>query len=728
MEAIAEHILYVVVLPERGSGEFSPFQGFSINTFPVVNTIQYICNLPTTISELFRTRNEAIRWRSIGLAGYAIALIELEFLEGFEGGLPFTCFISSTDTREKVEQHIAKKGRHGWLHLTTDDQSSSIPKLWSFSRAKMFAWSRTVAEVALRKKSANTSTPTSLAWHTFVQWRKRNAHLESRSHNITLPTETALESFNFKLAKARKPLSGNTDDEFALALSIAADELERVRHHAKADLHRIPGSPTLILAAPSVYRHLSPNQLSRNATPAIKAAVRSILRQRQYTAIRMEGDEVERRGHEFKQMLEDRTATALMGIRAEELAAYTAALSVSAASLGVPVLRCPPQVDRVRELLTRLSGMSRSGNPNLERRNQLARSIGKSLRDTIPNPLLLRIAQRQDQGIKLIGDTPLELIPIDDLPLGLRATVSRMPTLPGNLLMRQSLLRTPLLLQAEDLGRILIVRAFDDDDPLRDVLVNAIQLINSESHKKIDLQVVDVATKDEFIAAFNNFDGRLAIFDGHGRHDRSDPQGTIQIGSIRVNPFELYGQIHIPPILFLSACETHTLEGIESSVASGFLMMGARSVLGTIVPIDGLKAAILIARFIFRFTDFVPYLKTMISWSQVVSGMLRMSYVTDVLRAMEKRFPLDEDAYKRIHTAANIAINEFRPGWFEQVLTSVSEAISTPEMQVRESWLRTCYFTDTLHYVHLGQPEHLFVVPERRLAVPPEHAGLLRHQ
>jgi hypothetical protein len=180
-----------------------------------------------------------------------------------------------------------------------------------------------------------------------------------------------------------------------------------------------------------------------------------------------------------------------------------------------------------------------------------------------------------------------------------------------------------------------MVRTFDDDDPLRDVLVNAIQLINSESHKKIDLEVVDVATKDEFIAAFNNFDGRLAIFDGHGRHDRSDSQGTIRIGSIQVNLFELYGQIYIPPILFLSARETHTLEGIESSVASGFLMMGARSVLGTIVPIDGLKAAILIARFIFRFTDFVPYLKTMISWSQIVSGMFRRSYVTDVLRAME---------------------------------------------------------------------------------------------
>jgi hypothetical protein len=88
-----------------------------------------------------------------------------------------------------------------------------------------------------------------------------------------------------------------------------------------------------------------------------------------------------------------------------------------------------------------------------------------------------------------------------------------------------------------------------------------------------------------------------------------------------------------------------------------------------------------------------------------------MSYVTDVLRAMEKQFSYGEDVYKRIHTSANIAINAFRPRWFEGVLSSLAPALSMTEAGVRDVWLRTCYFTDTLHYVHLGQPEHIFVVP-----------------
>lgn len=710
-EVVGEHILYVVVLPGKGAGEFSPFQGFSINTFAVINTLQYLCTLPTTIGELFRTRDEALRFRSIGLAGYAVVLIEREFVQTFDGGLPLTCFVSDGESREEVERHVAELGRKGWLHLTTDEGASSVRKLWEFSREEMYSWSRSVAEEAMARRSSGGSGPTLLSWRPFVQWREETARLETRLHNITRPTETVLQSLNFALAKASKPLSGNSDEEFALAISTAADEVERIRHDAGAQDHWVNGSPALIVTVPSVFRHLSAQGLRREASPPVKKAVRTVLRQRQYTAMRFDGDETKHDGADLEQMLKDPTARAVMGARAEELAAYTAALSVSAASLCVPVLRCPPQVDRVRELLIRLSGMSRSKTPNVERRNRLVQNIGKSLRDTIPSLLLQRIEQHQCDGIKLIGDTPLELLPVGDLPLGLRATVSRMPTLPGNLLMRHSLLRAPQLFQADELARVLIVRAFEHDDPLRNVLVDAIQFFDSKSDRNVDLCVVDVATKEELVAAFNTFDGCLAIFDGHGSHHRADPQGTIRIGSIRINPFELYGQIKIPPILFLSACETHTLEGLESSVASAFLMMGARSVLGTLVPIDGLKAAILMARFMFRFTDFVPFVRTMIPWSQVISGMLRMSYVTDMMRAMEKRFSFSEDAYKRIHTAANIAINEFRPTWFEEVLVSLSAVISMSEAQVREEWMRTCYFTDTMHYVHLGQPEHLFVVP-----------------
>jgi hypothetical protein len=422
-------------------------------------------------------------------------------------------------------------------------------------------------------------------------------------------------------------------------------------------------------------------------------------------------DEIE----EVPQILKDQGARAAMYARAEELAAYTAALSVSAASLFAPVLRCPPQIDRVRDLLIRLAGMARSGPPNVERRSKLARNIGETLRRYLPQTLLHLIERHQHEGIKLIGDTPLELMPVNDLPIGLRATTSRLPTLPGNLLMRHALFRAPIFVQPEDLTPVLVVRAFDPGDPLRHLLVRSVQQFNRDISKPIELRVVDVLSKEEFAAAFNDFDGPIAIFDGHGAHNRTDPQGTITVGPVRFNPLELYGKIRVPPIVFLSACETHALEGFESSVASAFLMLGSRSVLGTLVPIEGLNAAILMARFLFRFTNFLPFIRSTMPWTEVVTGMMRMSYVTDVLRSLEKQYSFSEEVYRAIHTAANIAINEFRADWFEQVIESVAKTMSVPETQVREKWLQTCYFTDTLHYVHLGQPEHLFVKPSESI-------------
>jgi hypothetical protein len=672
--------------------------------YPALDVIRYVCtHLPPTIGDLFRTRDEAIRYRSIGLAGYAIVPIEQESLPTRDEGLPTTCFVSNSESRKQVEALFEAAKRSSWLHLTTDDDSGSIPKLWDFSRADFAAWTRTAGEAALAKNRPDRNTA-ALPWRTFVPWPEEKLGLQVRSHNITSPTETVLTSFNFVLSAADKPLAGNTDEEFAAAISAAADELERVRHAAGADRHVMPGSPTIIVAVPSVYRHLSANFIRKDAPTPVKKAIRNVLRQRQYIAMRATGEEL-------GPMLQDEAALAVMRARAMELAAYTDALSVAACSLAVPVLRCPPQVDRIRELLIRLAGMSRTEAPNPHRRNKLAKNIGDSLRAAIPTELVQRIENHRWDGIKLVGDTPLELMTVSELPLCLRATVSRMPTLPGNLLLRHGATRVPLMLVPDDLRKVLIVRTFDRHDRLRNLVVEAIRIVNNESRRKIEMHIVDVESKEQFIEAFNSFDGPLAVVDGHGAQDRSDPQGVLRIGPLRLNPFELYGKIKIPPLLLLSACETHPLEGIESSVASGFLMLGARSVLGTMVPIDGRNAAVLIARFMLRFAEFLPLLDTMMPWSQVIGGMLRMSYVTDVLRTLQKQSQLSLNDYMEIHKAANLAINSFRPDWFEELLKSVAAAASISEEKAREIWLRTCYFTDTLHYVHLGQPEHVFVVP-----------------
>src|SRR6516162_2361303 len=112
----------------------------------------------------------------------------------------------------------------------------------------------------------------------------------------------------------------------------------------------------------------------------------------------------------------------------------------------------------------------------------------------------------------------------------------------------------------------------------------------------------------------------------------------------------------------------HFFTGKESSVASAFLFMGAKSVLGTTLPISGVNAAILVARFMHRFSGLLPHISNLMPWSQVVAGMLRMSYVTDVLRRLAVDYPITETIHKSVHTDANIMINSFQPDWFERFM------------------------------------------------------------
>jgi hypothetical protein len=160
--------------------------------------------------------------------------------------------------------------------------------------------------------------------------------------------------------------------------------------------------------------------------------------------------------------------------------------------------------------------------------------------------------------------------------------------------------------------------------------------------------------------------------------------------------------------------ETHTLGGIESSVASALLFMGAWSVLGTLAPVDARASAMLIARFLFRLEAFLPALPGAINWTEVVTGMLRMSYATDLLFKFEELHGITPGSLRDVQMTANMAITMNDPAWFEKVLEGIAKKTNEPLAKVTERWRDTCYFTETLRHVHLGSPEHIFVGPELR--------------
>jgi hypothetical protein len=334
-EGVLDHILYLIVLPEEGSGAFTPFQGFSLNTSAAVPAIAYISkHLPPTITDVFRTREEAIGWRTAGLAGYAVVLLDLQFLAGFEGGLPNTCIVSCEGTREAVHAHIREHGRWEWLHLTTEEETADVPQLWTFSRADIFLWGRRNVERILAERAAAGRATTNPQLRSFIEWPPSSVEVSWQPHNITLPTEAALESLGLTVSHGEHNLTGQGDEKFARAIREYAELLEGVRDRATLEPYRIPGTPRLIVTVPSVYRHLSPRGVRREATGPVRRAARNVLRQQQYIAMRAPAKE-------SLEVIKDPLASGVLAIRADELRAYSAALSVTAASLCAPGLAVP---------------------------------------------------------------------------------------------------------------------------------------------------------------------------------------------------------------------------------------------------------------------------------------------------------------------------------------------------------------------------------------------------
>ncbi len=695
-------ILYVIVLDAKNAGEYTFFQGFSLNALDAFAPIRQICELPAHVDELFRSRDEAARWRMYGQTGYSILLLETEFFEQLQEHPGFVCVISTSATHAVVSKHFERRKDKRWLHVTTMEESTNEPKLWDLTRQHVYDWTKdAVLEITSKRPGPQ---PNESHIRPLPKWDSISTPVVSRGHNILTPTETVYLSLGYSFDSPDDRLGGNDDETFAQALVDTAQALEKSLLELTGNDNRPPGFPAMILTVPSVFRHLASLRPRKDTPAVVRKAIRAVMRQKQYIAFRASGEET-------KAFLSSDLARSLIHMRASELFLYTAGITVAACSLCCSSLRLPPQLDLARGLLVGLATLSRKGNAAQSRRNQLALRIGQTYRMLLPKPLLDTIDGLAHKGVKLIGDVPLELLPIDGLPLSLRCSVSRLPTLPGNLLMRHSLMRVPLYLKPSDFHDVLIVRSFKPGDPLRELLQVSIDVVLKKG-SKIRVRTIDVSNEEEFMAAFNSFEGPLAIFDGHGTQAAEDAEGVLQVGSLKLNPFKLYRKMKVPPIVILSACETHTVEGFESSVASAFLFMGARSVLGTIAPIEAMSAATLVARFIFRLEAFLPVIRVPINWTEVVTGMLRMSYVTDMLRKFEHIHDMPYFQLAPVQMVANLAINGDDPTWFEKVIETLAEHTNESEQHVRARWLNTCYFAETLRYVHLGVPEHIFVVPD----------------
>jgi hypothetical protein len=532
------------------------------------------------------------------------------------------------------------------------------------------------------------------------------------SHLITLPNLLSLA------AGGIDGLNDPQSDEQWTGLDEAAYVTEIVKSYDAVQalrddipfqpLHRVaPAQSDVLVVAPAHYQ-IGWSNLASIAPKEQRSAVRNLLNgfERQSGFRRSYGTEEGLRASPI--------AATLLRERIGELTLFAIAVGIRAASTLSAVVRVPPAVNRASGLLGQLGRLARS--QQLRNRADLERtfaSVQRRLKDVV-GPDLLRCIDEAAHGVKLISDAPLEWLPIGDLPLSLAHVTSRLTSTPGDLLMAQLVDTDPISIPVGAFRDILVVSSYAKDDRIGGLVQKSIeQMAPAWSCDRLNIKVVDVASVDELVAAFNAFSGPLAIFDGHGKHDVNTNVGYLMIGEAPVDIWSLRNKMRVPPIVMLSACDTQAIGGSHATAANGFLSIGARTVLGTLLPVHAVDAAVFVARMMLRIAEFVPAAIRQygrgILWSEMVTGLLRMTVLSDLIMDLKAKKLINQEQYHRIGTYGNGVINAPDPEWLDRIKQVVIQETGIRPGELDRVIREIIAKSDAIRYSQLGNPETIVI-------------------
>lgn len=533
-------------------------------------------------------------------------------------------------------------------------------------------------------------------------------------HNCTVPLTKLLKVYGAELNESRlaqPPLDSQV--QYVEGITELVRAVDGLRHGIE-ELPRIRKNDALLFC-PSNYTYLYRanshhwneiyRKLSRERRNFLKQA---LIRNQGFGNLACEISDPE-----TFNPYDDEVIGPLLAVRQHELLLFTFLVSISAVNQFVPAIRLPNAVmlhhDRLANIYA-LVNSSRRG-----RTQELNRKVGEYSR-TIQRELgmeLMDVAFGSREKLLAVCDFPIEWISIDLLPAMFRYEMSRIPSTPGNLTAQVLLSGQRVMMPLSALADVLIVRSLAATDPIRNHLSDSVDYFGEKGGlDNLRLELVDVTSEAELIEALNQFKGMTVIFDCHGNHGGEESHAWLLIGAERVDVWGLANRTRIPPIVILAACSTHPLDGSHASVANGFLRSGAISVMGTLAPVSAIHTGVTIARLLYRMSTFIPIATKgePRSWRDIVSGFLRMSYTTDVLRDLHHVLgAITASQYHKLHLDANLSINGEDPEWFDKLYAGIRSAIGKDDESLRELFLQRYQFVETMLFAQLGRPENLFI-------------------
>ncbi|WP_050468023.1 hypothetical protein [Herbaspirillum chlorophenolicum] len=686
-------IIYTLLVP--GSlQKVTPFQGFNhdVATPEFLSLVEIVSILPNDARELFLNHTQLVEYRRLGATKSVWAMgAQNVSLELFDEpaihviAVPQKHIAKALKIRSKVKSPLiilSTKSGEGIVNLR--ERNSLDPTFLDAELLEILKETAPIPADQLPLLRSSYNVP---------------LELKSRINGTVRANEFKLLSlgFTFSDSKAISPLN---DQNYFDAVNDILTVTKRVAYEDEA-------IPQLVMFSPAIAAHLY------DVSSPYWNGILKLVKSQDFRSIIKDGF-IRNRGYAGFKILwngsapdkaSEQVTGFIMHTRQREQFATVASIALLCSSGNYVPLRLPHEVNLHRGLLDDIERFrrrtDRKAAPMLQER---FRSLSENLtRAAIQFQDTITTSSR----ITICSDVPLEWIVFNDLPLMISHEVSRIPITTGNMLMQYAAVGDSVAIPAAALHKVLVIRSFKQNDPIRNALQTAIETFRVSD--TMEIIYADVANKDELVAALNGFDGLIVVFDCHGQHGGHRDSGWLQIGDDKIDTWQLFGRARIPPIAFLSACSTPTISWSHASVSNGLLRSGAFTVVGTFLDVDAFKASAFIARILDRIHSCLPALRNLgfktVNWRMLISVFLRMSYASDILEFFNGIELISNEERHDMGIAANLEINSLDPDWHTNLIGKIARSARMSSGEILERIRKDAALVETMLYCQHGRPE-----------------------
>lgn len=703
-------IYYLLVLGSSDPRHVTAFQGYSLSWSDLHWALHKISTLPGDVLEGCH-KTEDINAQRMGdmrpLFWLPVNVDALESLNAADVGPFVVCFSGEPDVGERVETWLRDQDRP-ILHVTTMEIDDAC-KIEDFDFQKLQKY---CLEALAANQCAMSEDRWTAAENCIPKWAEFDAvpsGIARNGHNILLPNHMSLDRAGRSMSEG-EPFVGSCEQDYIDSIMESAQAVLQAREEIgfRPFHYMTLMPPGLILAEPALIRpnYRRPNL---NKPSEDKAPLRVMRMLQTQTGLH---NEIEK--NDFLELQKSDLAQSILHARQTELETFTLGVGLKAAQTCSAVVRLSPAVNHIFPKLSNYARNIRSSKHEARRKSRRLFQLIQSDLEMAVGEERISLIENESGPIKIISDAPIELLPIGNLPLGIRYNCSRINATPGNLMMGQLTNSAVVTFHPENLQRILVVSSFAEDDELKTVLVDAIKVVMPSWKGKAELTFVFVSNRKEFVDAVNDFNGGVMIFDGHGANNAREPVGKIVLGSEPIDVWSMREEVRMPPIVILSACDTHGLDAsTHATAANGFLALGARTVLATLLPVGGRESAAFIARLVLRIVDFLPAALAanarVLNWTEVVGGMLRMLLATEILNQLVAPSTAESELRTELHKKANLDINTANVDWYDNLLAGIADGKNENRPRIDSKAQAVLARSEAIRYVQLGNPESILI-------------------